>query len=190
MNLESYIQVYDHVIPPETIGSFIKYSIRQKFDDLGIGEENTIDKNVRNVQGHSLTDWNSGSKTKIHWCNYLASGFKYYFKKYSDEFAPKWGTCTVGISTLDLLKYEEGGFYTPHVDNFLKSPRILSGILLLNDDYEGGELEFFNPTTEKMCLKVEVQSGRLIVWPSCFLYPHSVKPVKKGKRYSVVAWAS
>ena len=31
--------------------------------------------------------------------------------------------------------------------------------------------------------------NRMIIWPSTFLYPHTVKPVTKGTRYSVVAWA-
>jgi hypothetical protein len=190
MNLESYIRVYEDTIPPETISSLIKYSNKREYRDCGIGTENIVDKNVRNVKAYSLTNWDCKSKSQIHWCNYLMNGFRKYFKEYNAEFANKFGTCVEGISTLDVLKYEAGGFYTPHVDNFLKSPRILSGILLLNNDYEGGELEFFNPTTGKNTVRVEVAAGRLIVWPSCFLYPHGVKPVKKGTRYSVVAWAS
>ena len=29
---------------------------------------------------------------------------------------------------------------------------------------------------------------QLIIFPSIFLYPHLVKPVKKGTRYSFVSW--
>ena len=35
----------------------------------------------------------------------------------------------------------------------------------------------------------EIVPNRLIIWPSNFLFPHSVLPVTKGLRYSVVAWA-
>jgi len=190
MNLESYIEIYDNVMPLPSIGSFVKFANMQKFEDCGLGKENRIDKTVRSVKGFSLTDWDCGSKTKIHWCNYIGAGFKSYFDLYCKTHAPKWGTSMNAISTLDVLKYEKGGLYTPHIDHFDASPRILSGILLLNDDYEGGELEFLNPKTGKTTVRVEVQSSRLIIWPSCFLYPHMVKTIKKGTRFSIVAWAS
>jgi len=31
--------------------------------------------------------------------------------------------------------------------------------------------------------------NRMLIWPSNFMYPHLVKPVTKGIRYSVVSWA-
>ena len=92
------------------------------------------------------------------------------------------------IKTIDVLKYKEGGFYKYHVDHFDKEPRTFSCILLLNNDYEGGELCFRYPDTTREWT-VEKKAGRIIVWPSNFLYPHSVKPVTKGTRYSVVSWA-
>jgi|TARA_A100000172_G_scaffold11696_2_gene6224 Rps23 Pro-64 3,4-dihydroxylase Tpa1-like proline 4-hydroxylase len=190
MKLESYVKVYDNIMPVETIGSFIKFTTKQKFNPCGIGKENVVDKNVRNVEAYSLVNWDCKSKTKIHWCNYFISQFKKYVQEYTYEFAKPFGTSVEGITTLDVLKYETGGFYTPHIDNFLRSPRALSCILLLNNDYEGGELQFFNPTTGKLTVKVETAAGRLIIWPSAFLYPHAVKPIKKGTRYSIVSWAS
>jgi predicted 2-oxoglutarate/Fe(II)-dependent dioxygenase YbiX len=70
----------------------------------------------------------------------------------------------------------------------LQIPRTMSCILLLNNDYEGGNLCFRNPDGSGEW-EVEVKPNRMIIWPSNFLYPHTVKPVTKGKRYSVVAWA-
>ena len=73
------------------------------------------------------------------------------------------------------------------MDHCKQYPRTLSGIFLLNNDYEGGELSFRNldKTGEE---NIPVEPNRMIVWPSNFLFPHTVKPVKKGTRYSVVAW--
>ena len=36
---------------------------------------------------------------------------------------------------------------------------------------------------------IEPVPGRLIIWPSNFMYKHKVTPVTKGKRFSIVAWA-
>jgi predicted 2-oxoglutarate/Fe(II)-dependent dioxygenase YbiX len=52
----------------------------------------------------------------------------------------------------------------------------------LNDDYEGGELILCGE-------QVTLKAGDVMVFPSCFLYPHEVKPVKSGVRFSFVSWA-
>jgi predicted 2-oxoglutarate/Fe(II)-dependent dioxygenase YbiX len=54
---------------------------------------------------------------------------------------------------------------------------------ILNDDYEGGELTFFEDH------KIETRTGDIIIFPSCFLYPHAIQEVVKGTRYSFVSWA-
>jgi len=53
----------------------------------------------------------------------------------------------------------------------------------LNDDYEGGELIFWRDT------QMILPAGHIMIFPSNFLYPHEVKIVKKGTRYSFVSWA-
>jgi Rps23 Pro-64 3,4-dihydroxylase Tpa1-like proline 4-hydroxylase len=190
MNLESYIRVYDNFLPLKNVSSLIKWSLTQSFSDAGIGSENTVDKNIRNVGSMCLIDFDNKSKTKTHWANYLGFLFQKMFNEYNREVAPFAGTSISAISAINLLKYDEGCHYKEHVDNFTANPRILSSILFLNDDYEGGELEFFEPTKKELIAKIEPQSSRLIIWPSDFLYVHKVNPVKKGKRFTVVSWAS
>ena len=68
------------------------------------------------------------------------------------------------------------------------SNRTLSSILFLNNDYEGGELTFKNTFNEEE-LTIKPFPGKLVVWPSNMMFPHTVKPVKKGTRYTIVAWA-
>lgn len=53
----------------------------------------------------------------------------------------------------------------------------------LNDDYEGGEFVMWEDEVIKM------PAGSVVVFPSNFLYPHEVKPVKSGVRYSYVSWS-
>jgi len=59
---------------------------------------------------------------------------------------------------------------------------ILSIVGVLNDDYKGGEFIMFDN------YEIKFKAGDLIIFPSIFLYPHLVKPVKKGIRYSFVSW--
>ena len=129
----------------------------------------------------------ANSLSTVHWFNLLHFFFKQKLQKYPQDI----NILDYGfgeIFDIEILKYENTGFYTWHVDHFADVPRTLSCILLLNNDYEGGNLCFRNPDGSGEW-EVEVKANRMIVWPSNFLYPHTVKPVTKGIRYSVVAWA-
>jgi predicted 2-oxoglutarate/Fe(II)-dependent dioxygenase YbiX len=88
----------------------------------------------------------------------------------------------------DLLKYEVGGKYETHVDSFINSPRELSCIINLNDKYKGGELSFFDNLHNKEILKCPLKKGSVVFFPSNFIYPHKIDPIKKGTRYSIVSW--
>lgn len=52
----------------------------------------------------------------------------------------------------------------------------------LNDDYDGGELMMFGDK------RIHLPAGSVVVFPSNFMYPHEVKPVKSGVRFSYVSW--
>ena len=67
-------------------------------------------------------------------------------------------------------------------DGKRKGVPILSCLGALNDDYTGGEFVLFGDTV------VELKKGELLIFPSTFLYPHKVEPVKKGKRYTYISW--
>jgi predicted 2-oxoglutarate/Fe(II)-dependent dioxygenase YbiX len=61
-------------------------------------------------------------------------------------------------------------------------------VLFLNNDYKGGELCFKNTfDNEEFCIKPT--PGMLVVWPSNLLFPHAVKPITEGTRYTIVSWA-
>ena len=36
--------------------------------------------------------------------------------------------------------------------------------------------------------KYELKQGETIMFPSNFLYPHKIKKIIKGKRYSAIGW--
>ena len=83
---------------------------------------------------------------------------------------------------------ENLGKYDYHMDmfmgNYIQSEpltRKLSATLLLNDNFEGGEFEFYQQN-----LQPNMSAGSLIVFPSFLI--HKVNPVTKGVRNSLVAW--
>lgn len=80
-----------------------------------------------------------------------------------------------------VLKYRVGDFFSAHTDASHDWPRQLSLVYYLNDDYEGGELEF-----PHLDLSVKPLAGELIIFPSNYLFLHSAKKVTAGVKYSVI----
>lgn len=68
-------------------------------------------------------------------------------------------------------------------DGERKGVPILTVLGSLNDDYEGGELIILGDQ------KIDLCAGSVVVFPSNFMFPHEVKQVKSGIRYSYVSWS-
>ncbi len=87
----------------------------------------------------------------------------------------------------ELLRYQPGQQFGLHIDqiagNATWGARILSALIYLNSDYHGGELVF--PQQRRM---IQPATGDLVLFPSCFLYPHASRMVTAGVKYAVVSW--
>jgi len=188
MDIKKFIQIYDNVLPLNALCNLIRFANISSFNktQVGGGNEARTDFNIRRTYTLPLSNV-CDSLTNVHWFNLL----HFYFNKNLNQYK---FDCNIldyeykNIFDIEILKYENTGFYNWHVDHFAEVPRTMSCILLLNNDYEGGNLCFRNPDGSGEW-EVEVKPNRMIIWPSSFLYPHTVKPVTKGTRYSVVAWA-
>lgn len=89
----------------------------------------------------------------------------------------------------NLMRYDSdnSGHYDYHLDVGTSRPncwRKLSYTLMLNDDYEGGELEF---KTGQGVVKYKGPIGRMVIFPSYLL--HKVNPIIDDIRWSLVGWA-
>ena len=188
MEIKNFIKIYDEVMPWKVLSNLIRFSNKSEsmFVKTTVGSQEEINFNVRRTYACALSNTHN-SMSVVHWFNLLY----FYFNKHLTQYKLDVNALDYHLKhifDIEILKYENSGFYTWHVDHFAEVPRTMSCILLLNNDYEGGNLCFRNPDGSEEW-EVEVKPNRMIVWPSNFLYPHTVKPVTKGIRYSVVAWA-
>ena len=120
---------------------------------------------------------------------YLVKSLGEYQKKYStpgDKTSVKWIN---RITPIKFVRYAVGSYMQQHYDHIqsifdgkLKGIPILSIVGLLNDNFEGGEF---------MCRGKEIKltQGDILLFPSNFMFPHEVKEITKGIRYSFVSWA-
>jgi predicted 2-oxoglutarate/Fe(II)-dependent dioxygenase YbiX len=88
-----------------------------------------------------------------------------------------------------LNRYLPGTVMRRHVDHIhtifdgqAKGIPILTILMNLNDGYEGGGLIVCDR-------EYNLNKGDVIIFPSCFLFPHEVREVTSGVRFSAVSWA-
>jgi len=187
-NLYTFIRVFDNVLKPKTLENFTKVCKESKsFSDAEIVRNNQSQKDikVRDTKTWYLNNSTEKSLTAVHWCNFFVYQFNNYINEYRKSFIEGF---PFRINEIQVLKYGVGGHYDFHVDHGETIPRTISLIFFVNDDYEGGNLIFKKPNGPEQ-LSIEKKKNTLVIWPSNFLYPHGVSPVKSGERLSVVSWA-
>jgi predicted 2-oxoglutarate/Fe(II)-dependent dioxygenase YbiX len=81
------------------------------------------------------------------------------------------------------LKYRAGEGYKEHYDGGTEMGRAISAVIYLNDNYEGGQIEFPN-----FKVKLKPEKGMLILFPSNYAYRHVAHEVTQGTKYSLVTW--
>ena len=132
-HLEAIVEL-KKVIAPFFCKKIIALTNKKCFENLKI--RGGLDTNIRNVKGYHL---NFNTATNLFYWNYIRGEIERLYPYYKIKF-PK--MTSNKINQIDLLKYKPGGKYEVHTDHFSTSPRHLSVIMNLNDEYEGGDLVF------------------------------------------------
>ena len=119
--------------------------------------------------------------------NHVASS---YVKEYSYKQSYLTQSIMTMYSPIRFNRYSNGQTMKQHHDHIHslfdgenKGIPVLSFILNFNDNYEGADLYFWND------YKIPLGKGDVVIFPSLFLFPHGVTEIKKGVRYSGVAWS-
>ena len=113
-----------------------------------------------------------------------------------------WKYDITGAESMRILRYKEGGFYKLHRDGFNchlsvydrpqdavyhGNVRKLSMIVLLNDDFEGGNFQLIDYKEKDYTIDTPIGSaGTIIVHPADL--EHGVDIVTKGIRYTLIVW--
>ena len=91
------------------------------------------------------------------------------------------------MTSYRINRYKKGGFMSEHIDNIHHSHSQQYGfpqsslLYFLNDNYEGGEIIIAD-------IIYKPKKNSAIMFPSNFMFPHSVNQVLEGTRYSIIAW--
>ena len=180
--LKDYILVLEDIIPDKLCDNILsEYKESNEWSDTLIGN-GVVNKKIRNCYSLPLSNKDIIGKNNFrkNLDDNIFECASNSIKKYNEQFSKAHITKDSGYN---LLKYEKGGFYTEHCDSFSAIPRTISCSFILNDDFKGGQFSFF-----KNKLIYSLKKRSVIMFPSNFMYPHSILPVTEGTRYSIVTW--
>jgi hypothetical protein len=105
------------------------------------------------------------------------------FNPLETEYKQSYSVGTESHDVYGILKYGVGQKFTNHIDDHTVYPRRVSTVYYLNDDYEGGEINF-----PRFNISYKPAANELLIFPSNYIYNHSVSEVTSGTRYAVVSW--
>ena len=180
--MKDYIGYYTDLIPPPICDAIIGHVENERLSDFAKSTYSDPDGVVESddrvcmdeiwfLQDHKFYDVLK---------NFVLKGLENYSKKH-----PKF--LVTHHTNFRLNKYSKGGFMSKHCDNIHHShgqqygyPHV-SVLLFLNDDYEGGEFVVADET-------YVTKKGSSLIFPSNFMFPHEVKPITDGTRWSVITW--
>jgi hypothetical protein len=193
MEVKDYVKYYDNVFNIYKVQTCLLW-LNKAYEDKkfiparvgsGIGR---LDSKIRNCE----TYWFNVDHTSVtanHWHSFFKCGFNKVLEVYINELKPFVGAPDLRfkLQEMSAIRYQKENHYDYHQDQGFNSARRYSIIYFLNNDYEGGELSFMNKEGE--FLKLKPKQNRIVVFPSNFIFYHSVLPIKEGLRWTIVSWA-
>lgn len=181
--MNDYIKIYENSISPELCELIINIfeNSRNKHDGV---TQLGIDKNVKNTTDlyfYSIENDKDNIEnilsTEIYKKleNYLKNTFNVFKNKILVDHG------------FQIQKYQKNqGKYIMHEDSNIKwdlqMERVITFIWYLNDVDCGGETVFFDS------IKIKPETGKLLLFPSCWCFPHQgLIPISNDK-YIITGW--
>jgi len=149
-----------------------------------------IDNSVRSSLGSSMNEEHDATKLLHSKINESLSVYKEEVSKINMMFqyypVPAGYSTTCYRESIQVLEYHPNQEYKFHHDtsndpNSKEYHRIISVVLYLNDEFEGGGTEFPHQTFKP-------KPGYGLFFPSNWCFPHSGQKVLSGKKRVAVTW--
>jgi len=180
--------VVDNFLTPELASQIIARSANVAAEKAGILSKDEKGE-IKSRIAASRTVEHFAAKTlgpdvanvaRVAYLEYLARHYQVSFEWYEDPL---------------ILRYQTEGEYYAHADAYnwddqakrwrRVANRDYSMLVYLNDDYEGGELEF-----KYLNFRLKPHAGMLVAFPSDWRYAHAALPVKNGVKHSIVSFGA
>lgn len=157
------------------------------FDSDG---KNRVDNSVRSSLGTTMDEEHEATQLLHQRINESLLVYKEKVIEINDMFqyypVPAGYSTTCYREAIQVLEYTSNQEYKFHHDtsndpNSKEYHRIISIVLYLNDEFDGGGTEFINQTYKP-------SPGYGLIFPSNWSFPHSGQKVLSGKKRVAVTW--
>lgn len=186
MNVKDYLKIYDDFLDKKTCKTIVKALKKSNW------ETHTFYKPATNDYIQHEKELSIGYGQEIPETKILQDKVWFAIERYiRDDFKhmAAWFDGWQGYTQIRYNRYNtdtQMKLHCDHIHSMFDGTRrgvpVLSILGSLNDDYEGGDLIFWESE------KIELKAGQIMIFPSNFMYPHKVIEVTKGTRYSYVSW--
>jgi hypothetical protein len=186
MNINDYIQVKNY-IPKKLCKDLISFLKKQKWTKHKWYNLQTNTSTSEDTKELDVLYSNQNIQNILS--EYIVASFKDYNNKYNvNKDNDKTAFFCSSFSPVRFNQYKKGTLMRKHFDHIhsifdgkKRGIPAISIIGILNEDYQGGELVINDK-------KIKTKIGDIVIFPSCFMYPHEIKEIKKGTRYSFITW--
>lgn len=214
MDLMSKVSVYrDYLSNVDEILSFLKKTKNEKIKDLFINEWETWNETGFVSKTNNIFSFNPNNINKIYEKEYnMLIELSHLITKIAQEYIDQWkNTVSLKFNIKDYqisknnneiscapLDYVMHGVTKPenrlamtyHTDRHQfdveskKNHHLFTIVAYLNDDYEGGEISFYDENNFTINY-YKPKKGDVIVFPSFYPYFHAVEPIVNGQKFIV-----
>jgi hypothetical protein len=180
--IPSYKDLINDIEDSTSLGT-IKWGNAEVHSD----DDNTLNKNTRDTSVIGVpykTDLLEGFPYPgSAFDTTLSNLFFKYFDPIEKDYIRTYNSIIDWHDSYGILKYGKGQKFINHIDDSPAATRRISTVYYINDNYSGGEINF-----PRFGIKLKPQANQMILFPSSFIYNHSVNPVEDGTRYAIVSW--
>jgi predicted 2-oxoglutarate/Fe(II)-dependent dioxygenase YbiX len=184
-DLRHYVHVQQQYFPKELMDKTVSEMKSIEWQTHTFYNPNKEEFKTRSGEQELSVSWSDNVSTK----NDITKGLWKAIKNYQKRLNFVWFDSWQGYSAVRFNKYETNTKMALHKDHIhslfdgdKKGIPILSILIALNDNYDGGEFVLFDD------YEIKLKTGDVLIFPSVFLYPHKVEPVKTGTRYTAISW--
>jgi predicted 2-oxoglutarate/Fe(II)-dependent dioxygenase YbiX len=185
-NVRDYVKVYKDFIDPKICKSAVEKLSRVNWQ---LHTYYDVSNNSYKSYEHELAVSNDEIPEKNELNKRVWDALHKYVVEDFKDFH-EWFSGWNGFSYVRFNKYDpttQMKLHCDHIHSMFDGERkgipALTILGSLNNDYTGGEFVMWEDEV------IDLPAGAIAVFPSNFMYPHEVRPVKTGVRYSYVSWA-
>jgi len=180
---EDFIRVYEAALPKDEARELTNH-VKRLFQ-RGFGVSRKASGQASKTLRDDLQIWDIRDADGQDYKQALAPVLVGALQRYVDEFDVLGNTSLGGFWLKAQLTRKGEGYHDWHYEasSFYDAKRVLAWTIYLNDDYEGGELEFLY-----YARRMKLGAGDVVIFPGAFTHTHRGNMVLAGEKLVLTGW--